>query len=160
MINLFSFSCLFLDLKFLLFFRAFESFGVYFAIIISVGKQIASFILVLLIIIMSFAHAFHILLSPRTSYSFNNPIDFTNNDDEFNPWNIASMYKIFNIVNDGTVETNQFMVQQPDENTNMFADYGTALFAMYLFLTGMFKKFYTYIYTIIFYKYFCYCIYY
>ena len=137
MINLFSFSCLFLDLKFLLFFRAFESFGVYFAIIISVGKQIASFILVLLIIIMSFAHAFHILLSPRTSYSFNNPIDFTNNDDEFNPWNIASMYKIFNIVNDGTVETNQFMVQQPDENTNMFADYGTALFAMYLFLIGM-----------------------
>jgi hypothetical protein len=37
-IPLLSFSCLFLDIKFLLFFRAFESFGVYFAIIISVAK--------------------------------------------------------------------------------------------------------------------------
>ncbi|POG80630.1 hypothetical protein GLOIN_2v253493 [Rhizophagus irregularis DAOM 181602=DAOM 197198] len=33
-IQLFSFSCLFLDIKFLLFFRAFESFGIYFEIII------------------------------------------------------------------------------------------------------------------------------
>src|SRR5688572_24013412 len=56
-IQLLSFSCLFLDLKFLLFFRAFQSFGVYFAIMISVAKQIFSFLVVLLIIITSFAHA-------------------------------------------------------------------------------------------------------
>ncbi|CAI2178316.1 1894_t:CDS:2, partial [Funneliformis geosporum] len=27
-------------------------------------------------------------------------------------------------------------IQAPDENTNMFSDYGTSLFAIYLFLTG------------------------
>ena len=135
-IHLLSFSCLFLDFKFLLFFRAFESFGVYFAIIISVGKQIISFLVVLFIIIMSFAHAFHILLSPRTPVSFDDPIDFSTNSDEFNPWNVASVYRF---VDNGTVDSNQFIIQQPDENTNMFVDYGTSLFAMYLFLTGMLK---------------------
>src|SRR5437868_2956956 len=105
---LLAFSCLFLDLKFLLFFRAFESFGVYFAIIISVGKQIISFLVVLLIIIMSFAHAFHILLSPRTPVSFDNPIDFNTNNDEFNPWNVASTYKL---VENGTVNPDQFIIQ-------------------------------------------------
>jgi hypothetical protein len=60
-ISLLSFSCLFLDLKFLLFFRAFEYFGVYFAIIISVAKEIASFLVLLFIIVLSFAHAFYIL---------------------------------------------------------------------------------------------------
>src|SRR6266536_5198952 len=88
-IRLLSFSCLFLDIKFLLFFRAFESFGVYFAIIISVGKQIISFLVVLLIIIMSFAHAFFILLIPRSEYSIEGR---TNNDDPNNPWNIAPAY--------------------------------------------------------------------
>ncbi|RGB43111.1 hypothetical protein C1646_681702 [Rhizophagus diaphanus] len=28
------------------------------------------------------------------------------------------------------------MIQPPDENTNMFVDFGTSIFAMYLFLTG------------------------
>jgi len=100
-------------LKFLLFFRVFESFGVYFAIIISVAKQIVYFLLVLLIILISFAHAFYILLS---------------SDD---PWKITT----YNREND----TNPSIVEAPDENTDMFKDYGTALFAMYLFLTGMFK---------------------
>ncbi|CAB4423964.1 unnamed protein product [Rhizophagus irregularis] len=31
---------------------------------------------------------------------------------------------------------NASFIQAPDENTNMFTDYGTALFAIYLFLTG------------------------
>src|SRR5947207_3231821 len=82
MIRLLSFSCLFLDLKFLLFFRAFESFGVYFAIIISVGKQIIYFLFVLFIIIISFAHAFYILLLPKSDVSFEKP---TNGDDPNNP---------------------------------------------------------------------------
>src|SRR5436190_22978134 len=86
-IRLLSFSCLFLDIKFLLFFRAFESFGVYFAIIISVGKQIVSFMVVLLIIVMSFGHAFYTLLSPKSDYSLQ---EYTSNDDPNNPWNLAS----------------------------------------------------------------------
>ena len=127
-----AFSCLFLDIKFLLFFRAFESFGTYFAIIISVGRQIISFLVVLLIIIISFAHAFYILLSPKSEFSIENRI---NNNDPNNPWNLAPSYS--KVLDDGNVETsNPYIIQTPDENTNMFINYRTALFAMYQFLTG------------------------
>ncbi|POG77144.1 hypothetical protein GLOIN_2v822482 [Rhizophagus irregularis DAOM 181602=DAOM 197198] len=130
-IHLISFSCLFLDIKFLLFFRVFESFGVYFAIIISVGKQVASFLFVLFIIIISFAHTFYILLSPEPNFSFG---EYTNNNDPNDPWNLATAYH--QVFGNGTVDPNPFMIQPPDENTNMFEDFGTSIFAMYLFLTG------------------------
>jgi hypothetical protein len=131
-IPLLSFSCLFLDLKFLLFLRVIEYFGVYFAIIISVAQQIVSFLVVLFIIILSFAHAFYILLSPRSQFSFDTR---TNNDDPNNPWNIASTYN--QVFENGTMDPNPYMIQPPDENTNMFVNFRTAVFAMYLFLTGM-----------------------
>ncbi|PKY38360.1 hypothetical protein RhiirA4_451339 [Rhizophagus irregularis] len=80
-ISLLSFSCLFLDLKFLLFFRAFEYFGVYFAIIISVAKEIVSFLVLLFIIILSFAHAFYILSdSSLDTPSINNDNQLFEND--------------------------------------------------------------------------------
>ncbi|PKK59541.1 hypothetical protein RhiirC2_794699 [Rhizophagus irregularis] len=87
-VSLLTFSCLCLDIKFLLFFRVFESFGIYFAIIISVGKQIISFLVVLFIILISFAHAFYILLSPESDYSFKKHM----NNDPNNPWNIVPTY--------------------------------------------------------------------
>ncbi|PKY29121.1 hypothetical protein RhiirB3_445628 [Rhizophagus irregularis] len=130
-IELLSFTCLFLDIKFLLFFRVFESFGIYFAIIISVGKQIISFLVVLLIIIISFAHAFYILLSPKTNITFN---EFLHNNDSNNPWNIVPTY--IQVFENGTNNSNPILIQQPDGNTNMFVNFKTALFAMYLFLTG------------------------
>jgi hypothetical protein len=128
---LLSFSCLFLDIKFLLFFRAFEYFGVYFAIIISVAKQIISFLVVLFIIIISFAHAFYILLVPRFQFSFE---ERTNNNDPNNPWNIVSTYN--QVFENGTIDPNPSIIQPPDGNTNMFVDFRTAIFAMYLYLTG------------------------
>ncbi|GET00426.1 hypothetical protein GLOIN_2v1874127 [Rhizophagus clarus] len=126
-----SFTCLFLDIKFLLFFRVFESFGIYFAIIVSVGKQISSFLVVLFIIIISFAHTFYILLSPESSFSFD---EYTNNTDSNNPWNIAPTYH--QVFDNGTVNSNPYMIQPPNKNTNMFVDFGTSIFAMYKFLTG------------------------
>ncbi|GBB98779.1 hypothetical protein RclHR1_03320005 [Rhizophagus clarus] len=131
-IQLLSFTCLFLDIKFLLFFRVFESFGVYFAIIISVGKKVFSFLVVLFIIIISFAHTFYILLSPESSFSFD---EYTNNNDPNNPWNIAPAYH--QVLENGTVvDPNPYMIQPPNENTNMFVNFGTSIFAMYKFLTG------------------------
>ncbi|CAB4431369.1 unnamed protein product [Rhizophagus irregularis] len=133
LIQLLSFSCLFLDIKFLLFFRAFEYFGVYFAIIISVGKKIFSFLIVIFIIIISFAHAFYILLSPKSEFSLE---QHTNNNDPNNPWNLAPSYSQVTD-NDGNIITNPFtMIQTPDKNTNMFIDIKTSLFAIYLFLAG------------------------
>ncbi|PKY42634.1 hypothetical protein RhiirA4_456466 [Rhizophagus irregularis] len=130
-IQLLSFSCLFLDIKFLLFFRAFEYFGIYFAIIISVAKQIISFLVVLFIIIISFAHAFYILLLPRSTYSFD---ERTNSNDPNNPWNIVPSYNL--VLENGAIDANPYIIQQPNGNTNMFVDFKTSLFAMYLFLTG------------------------
>ncbi|PKY49190.1 hypothetical protein RhiirA4_465057, partial [Rhizophagus irregularis] len=106
---------------------AFEYFGVYFAIIISVGKKIFSFLIVLFIIIISFAHAFYILLLPRSEFSLDHN---TNNDDPNNPWNLASSYS------DGNINSKPLMIQIPDKNTNMFIDIRTSLFAIYLLLIG------------------------
>jgi hypothetical protein len=134
LIQLLSFSCLFLDIKFLLFFGAFEYFGVYFAIIISVGKKIFSFLVVLFIIVISFAHAFYILLSPKSEFSLE---QYTNNSDPNNPWNLAPSYNQIIDNNDGNINSNPFMIQTPDKNTNMFMDIRTSLFAMYLFIAGI-----------------------
>ena len=126
-----AFSCLLLDFKFLLFFRAFELFGVYFVIIINVAKKIASFLVLLLIILLSFAHAFMILLKPRESYSLEEP---TNNNDPNNPWDLTDK---FNQVENGTITNSTSFVQQPDTSTNMFDSYRTSLFSMYLYLIGI-----------------------
>ncbi|PKC66568.1 hypothetical protein RhiirA1_394398 [Rhizophagus irregularis] len=50
-----------------------------------------------------------------------------------NPWNIASTYK--QIFENGTINPNPY-IEQPDGNTNMFVNFKTAIFAMYLFLAG------------------------
>src|ERR1051325_5511386 len=79
-----SISCLLLDLKFLFFFRIFESFGIYFAIIFGVAKRVFSFLVVLAIIIASFAHAFFLLLHPQNLVS---PLTSDPNDPN-NPWTL------------------------------------------------------------------------
>ncbi|GBC10634.1 hypothetical protein RclHR1_00980011 [Rhizophagus clarus] len=71
-----SLSCLFLNIKFLLFFRAFESFGIYFAIIFGVIRRVFSFLVILVIIIASFALSFHLLLVDVPSNN-DNPNLFT-----------------------------------------------------------------------------------
>jgi len=71
-----------------------------------------------------------VLLKPRQIYSLYEP---TNNDDPNNPWNLTD--KFYQIEN--RTVTNPSFVQKPDTNTNMFANYGTSLFSMYLYLTGI-----------------------
>ncbi|GBC19313.2 hypothetical protein GLOIN_2v1881126 [Rhizophagus irregularis DAOM 181602=DAOM 197198] len=61
-----------------------------------------------------------------------------------NFWNIFDIIAFFfpiapayyQLFADGTVNQNQYFIQPPDGNTNMFVDFGTAIFAMYLFLIG------------------------
>ena len=133
-VQLISYSCLLLDLRLLLLFKIFKQFGVYFAIIINVAKKVYMFLLLFIIIMMmSFAHAFYILLSPKLDYTLDK---HTINKDPNNPWNLASTYN--QVFDNGTVNPNPFIIQPPDENTNMFANYGTAVFAVSLFFTGKF----------------------
>ena len=130
--QLISYSCLLLDLKLLLFFRVFKPYGIYFAIIINVAKKVYIFLIVFIFIMMiSFAHAFYILLSPTLPYSLS---DRTINDDPNNPWNLATGYQIYE--GDNTDASNVTIIQPPNANTNMFAEYVTALFAVSAFLTG------------------------
>ncbi len=103
----------------------------YFTIIVKVAEKLISFLAFLIVIVVSFAHAFFILLRPRSVYSLKEP---TNNDDPNNPWNLVPSY--YQTLEDGTITSNKLFVQAPDENTNMFTNYGDALYAMYLFLIG------------------------
>ena len=126
-----SISCLLLGFKFLLFLRAFEYFGVYFVIIISVAQSIASFLVVLFFMLLSFAHAFFVLLRPKLNYSLSKP---TSNDDPNNPWGLTDSYYQ---VENGKISPNPSLIQKPGMNTNMFIDFRTALFSTYLYLTDI-----------------------
>ncbi|GBC46124.2 hypothetical protein GLOIN_2v1841250 [Rhizophagus irregularis DAOM 181602=DAOM 197198] len=95
--RLLSISCLLLNIKFLLFFRVFERFGIYFAIIVGVG--------------------------PNTGL-----------DEIFNPW--TSTPKYHRILENGEIDRNPFLVQEPDDYTNLFSNFPNSMFSMYLFLLG------------------------
>ncbi|RIB05040.1 hypothetical protein C2G38_2220738 [Gigaspora rosea] len=73
-----------LEIKFLLFFRILDYFGTYFAIMIGVAQKVFSFLVVLGILVLAFAHSLHLLLRPKSEYSYDQP-SFT--DDANNPWN-------------------------------------------------------------------------
>ncbi|RIA96758.1 hypothetical protein C1645_814951 [Glomus cerebriforme] len=117
-----AFSNLFLYFKFLLFFRVFKSFGVYFVLIIGVVKRVLVFWVILSFIIFGFTHAFFIMLRP------------TKDDKENDPWNLATKYNSIN--SNGTINPNLTLIQQPNSNTNMFSWFPTSILAMYLLLTG------------------------
>ncbi|CAG8517942.1 14194_t:CDS:2 [Funneliformis mosseae] len=56
----------------------------------------------------------------------------------YNPFKwIRDFWNIF-----GSTDPNPFIIQAPDENTNLFSDYGTSLFAIYLFLAAEIELFY------------------
>ncbi|PKY21967.1 hypothetical protein RhiirB3_435726 [Rhizophagus irregularis] len=84
-----SLSIILLSFKFLLFFRVFESFGIYFAIIIGVVKKVFPFLVVLLFIVLGYAQAFFIVLRSNSI-----------NDDN-DPRNVATKYVFVNP--DGTI---------------------------------------------------------
>ncbi|RGB34068.1 hypothetical protein C1646_815643 [Rhizophagus diaphanus] len=109
-------SIILLNFKFLLFFRVLQYFGIYFIIMIGVGRKIIPFLVILLFIILGFAHAFFILLRS------------TNEND------LAVKYNSFN--SDGTISSNATLIQSIDSNTNMFNYFPTSLLAMYLLLIG------------------------
>jgi hypothetical protein len=130
-----SFTCLFLFLKLISFLNVTRFYGIYYVIIIKVAKQLwFFFICIIMMILFSFAIAFYILLSPKSSYSLDERIV---NDDPNNPWNLSPSYQLFeNGTSDG-LNNNLFILQKPDENTNMFSILTTSFFATFLLITGI-----------------------
>jgi hypothetical protein len=81
-------SIILLSFKFLLFFRVFESYGIYFAIIIGVAKRVFPFLVLLFFIVLGYAQAFFIVLRSN----------ITNDDADnlFNwfPTSLLAVYKL------------------------------------------------------------------
>ena len=122
-LTLTAFSIILVNFKFLLYFRVFQSYGKYFAIIIGVATEVFPFLVVLFFITLGFGFAFYILL--KSIHSGN----------ENDPWNLTT--QLYSVNSDGTVNsTTPTLMQIPDSNTNMFSWFPTALLAMYLLLTG------------------------
>ncbi|PKK75979.1 hypothetical protein RhiirC2_816053 [Rhizophagus irregularis] len=112
--------------------RIFEIYDEYYTIVIRIAKRVMFFFACFIMIILtSFAYAFYILLSPKMNYSLGERIV---NDDPNNPWNMAPTYQVFE--NATSLFSNLFILQNPDENTNMFTNFGTSFFATCLLLTG------------------------
>ena len=125
-------SLFFLWTRFFIFFRPYEFFGVYIAIIFGVARYILPFLFLLLLATFAFAHMFYMLLHPSDKSA--------NSLDPNNPWNLSPVY---NEVINGTITNNTLLVQKPDNNTNMFTGFGTALMATYILFSGMFSLCYT-----------------
>ncbi|GBC51227.2 hypothetical protein GLOIN_2v1781616 [Rhizophagus irregularis DAOM 181602=DAOM 197198] len=126
-------SNLFLDVKFLLFFRAIEYFGVYFAIILNVAKSVFSFLLILWFVILAYTHAFFTLLQPVNKFNPSTP-NFDDNDKN-SPWSLTNTYN--SLSSDGkTVSTNPTLIQIPTDNTNLYEYFDTSFLAVYKLMTG------------------------
>ncbi|CAG8508277.1 7240_t:CDS:2, partial [Scutellospora calospora] len=95
-----------------------------------IAQRIFSFIVVLGIMVLIFAHSLHLLLRPTSNYSYNQP-SYT--DDVNNPWNLAPRYQ--SILSNGTIENESSLIETPDANTNLFALFSTAIVAVYFMLT-------------------------
>ncbi|RIB09707.1 hypothetical protein C2G38_2208066 [Gigaspora rosea] len=129
-----SISTLLLELKFLIFFRAIDVIGVYFAIIIEVVKSAFSFLIILAFIVFAFAHSLHLLLRPTTRISLDYPSHSNDLNDPNDPWNLVSTYN--SISENDSISENLTLTALPTATTNMFIMLNTAILAVYILLTG------------------------
>ncbi|CAJ0908832.1 2849_t:CDS:2 [Entrophospora sp. SA101] len=131
-VQLISGSNLLLDLRLMLFLRVFSHTGAYFTIIIGVAKKVFWFLIIIMIIILSFSHAFFLLLKPSQNFTIDQP---TINNDSNNPWNLVNKYYTY-FANNNSYSQDSYFIQQPDGNTNMFTLFPSSILAMYNFLAG------------------------
>jgi len=129
-----SISVLIFWIKLLMLLRPFEYFGIYIAIIIGVARQVFSFLLVLGMVVVGYAHAFFILLKPNPGTSISIPPG-PGDDDPNNPWKLTTAFNAMNA--DGNIAPQSAFLQSPDDNTNVYSHFGTALWGTYMVLTGM-----------------------
>ena len=73
-----TFSTLLLELKFIIFFRYIEFFGIYLAMIMNTVDKVVSFLIIFGLVIFAFAHSLHLLLR-SVSETFQGIYKFYNN---------------------------------------------------------------------------------
>jgi len=93
-------------------------------------RRISSFLIILIIIVASFALSFHLLLIPKDPDFLSKP-DFA---DPNNPWTLSKKFN--QIFEDGSINPKPIIIQAPEESINLFTSYYTSLIVTYLFLTG------------------------
>ncbi|RIB28676.1 hypothetical protein C2G38_1396443 [Gigaspora rosea] len=89
-----TFSTLFLELKFILFFRFMPFFGSYLAIIMNTIDKVFSFLIIFGLIIFAFAHALYLLLQSTSEISQSSNGSNTNMFKQFGSATLASFYMI------------------------------------------------------------------
>ena len=75
---------------------------------------------------------FFILLKPQSEFSENYQGDL---NDPNNPWVLTTKYH--QLSGDGNINPKAFLVEEPDEYTNLFSSYANSLLAVVLFLLGI-----------------------
>jgi len=93
---------------------------------IDVARKIFSFLLILFLIMLSFVHAFLVLLRPIKPY-------LDDYDDDYNDPNLPQ--DLTDTYVDDFDKPNLTLHKQPDEYTNLFFNYSNSLLGMYLFIT-------------------------
>ncbi|CAG8690098.1 11508_t:CDS:2, partial [Racocetra persica] len=81
--------------------------------------------------LLGYTHALYTLLQPIEEFDESKPIL---NDDKNNPWNLVSTF--YRINSQGNVIPKSAFIEPPNKNTNMYANFGTALIAVYQLMTG------------------------
>ncbi|CAG8623734.1 9446_t:CDS:2 [Paraglomus brasilianum] len=128
-----SVSIFLLWIKFLFLLRPFEYFGIYMTIIFGVIKQVFSFLVILGIMVIGFAHALFVLLKPESGTSWETPSS-PDNSDPNDPWKLTE--SLTTVLDNGTIVNGTSLVVEPDENTNVYTWFTTSLLGAYKFLVG------------------------
>ena len=102
-------------------------------IIFGVIRQIFSFLVILGIMIIGFAHALFVLLKPESGNSWETPSSPENSDPN-DPWKLTA--SLTTALDNGTIVDGTSLVVKPDENTNVYTRFTTSLLGAYKFLVG------------------------
>ena len=102
-------------------------------IIFGVIKQVFSFLVILGIMVIGFAHALFVLLKPESGTSWETPSS-PDNGDPNDPWKLTA--SLTTVLDNGTVVNGTSLVVKPDENTNVYTWFNTSLLGAYKFLVG------------------------
>ncbi|CAG8611230.1 7775_t:CDS:2 [Rhizophagus irregularis] len=125
-------SIILLSFKFLLFFRVFKSYGIYFAIVIGVAGKVFPFLVLLFFIVLGYAQAFFIILKSN-SINDDDPRNLPTN--LFN-WFPTSLLAVYNLLTGDSGSLSSFTYRENPTMTILLVTFTffTVIYLMNLFI--------------------------
>ncbi|PKY56327.1 hypothetical protein RhiirA4_476554, partial [Rhizophagus irregularis] len=125
-------SIILLSFKFLLFFRVFKSYGIYFAIVIGVARKVFPFLVLLFFIVLGYAQAFFIILKSN-SINDDDPRNLPTN--LFN-WFPTSLLAVYNLLTGDSGSLSSFTYRENPTMTILLVTFTffTVIYLMNLFI--------------------------